>query len=335
MLKVALIGTGTMGQEHAAAWASVKNAKVTAVCGRNREKAAQIAAPHGAEVYDDPDELLGRADIDAVDICLPTDLHGLYIEKAAQHGKHILCEKPLALSSSEARRLIDLCKSRNVSLLVSHDLRFCPEYRQAGRLAKEGKLGRIGVARLSRRSRYPEGSGGWYADGTRSGGVILDLLIHDLDWARWTFGEAQRVTCLRTHGPSGEEPLDYALVVLRMHSGVLVHLEASWAHTEFGSSLEIAGSGGMLVEHLADSMPLSIHRRSGPGLPPAVAVPEMSLRNNSYELELRHFADCLLRGEEPEVTAYDAMKAVELAEAAVLSARTGRPVTLGGGGMPS
>jgi UDP-N-acetylglucosamine 3-dehydrogenase len=113
-----------------------------------------------------------------------------------------------------------------------------------------------------------------------------------------------------------------------MESGVLIHVEGSWAHTEFGSSLEITGSEGMLVENLSDSMPLTLNERSGPGMLPAVAVPDMSLQRSSYERELLHFTKCLLSGEEPEVTAYDAMKAIAIARAAIQSAQTGVPVKL-------
>ncbi|TLS52419.1 Gfo/Idh/MocA family oxidoreductase [Paenibacillus antri] len=327
MLKVAVIGTGTMGGEHVAAWRNVERARVTAVLGRNKDKAEALANACGAAAYDSFEAMIEEAEIDAVDICLPTHLHREFAGKAADAGKHVLCEKPIALDPEEAESMIARCRERGVRLLIGHDLRFCPEYVQARELVLSGKLGKVGTIRMSRRSRFPEGADGWYGDSAKSGGVITDLLIHDIDWLRWTFGEAERVTALRVGG-SGEAPLDYALVAVRMRSGAIAQLEGSWAHTEFDSSFELSGTGGMLVEHMADSAPLRLHARSGPGKPQAVAVPDMSLSRNSYELELAHMTDCLLDGAEPIVSARDAAKALEIARAAVESARTGRPVAL-------
>ncbi|WP_309119390.1 Gfo/Idh/MocA family oxidoreductase [Paenibacillus sp.] len=327
MLKVAVIGTGTMGAEHATAWRNVKRAKVTAVLGRSKVKAVALANACGAAAYDSFETMVESSEFDAVDVCLPTHLHREFAEKAADAGKHVLCEKPIALDPEEASAMIARCRERGVRLLIGHDLRFCPEYVQARELVLSGKLGKVGTIRMSRRSRFPEGADGWYLDPAKSGGVITDLLIHDIDWLRWTFGEAERVTALRAGG-SGDAPLDYALIAVRMRSGAIAHLEGSWAHTEFASSFELSGTGGMLVEHMADSAPLRVYARSGPGVPQPVAVPDMCLSRNSYELELAHMTDCLLDGTEPIVSARDAAKALEIARAAVESARTGRPVTL-------
>jgi len=328
MLKVAVIGTGTMGGEHVAAWRSVERAQVTAVLGRNKGKAEALASECGAAAYDSFEAMAREAEFDAVDICLPTHLHREYAQKAADAGKHVICEKPIALEPKDAEAMIACCEDRGVRLLIAHDLRFCPEYAQARRLVLSGKLGRVGTIRMSRRSRFPEGSGGWYVDAAKSGGVVTDLLIHDIDWLLWTFGDAERVTALRAGGGPGEAPLDYALLAIRMRSGAIAHLEGSWAHTEFSSSFELSGTAGMLVEHMADSMPLRTYARSGPGEPQAVAVPDMSLRRNSYELELSHLTECLLDGAEPIVSAGDAAKALEVAWAALESARTGRPVAI-------
>ncbi len=327
MLKVAVIGTGTMGGEHVAAWRSVERARVTAVLGRNKSKAEALAAACGAAAYDAFEAMVESAEFDAVDICLPTHLHREYAAIAAAAGKHVICEKPIALDAEDANAMLAACREHRVRLLIGHDLRFCPEYRQARELVRSGKLGRVGTIRMSRRSRFPEGAGAWYADASKSGGVIADLLIHDIDWLRWTFGEAERVTALRVEGSEGA-PLEYALLAIRMRSGAIAQLEGSWAHTEFSSSFELSGTGGMLVEHMADSAPLRLSARSGPGEPQPVAVPDMSLARNSYELELAHMTDCLLDGTEPIVSATDAVKALEIARAAVESARTGRPVAL-------
>jgi predicted dehydrogenase len=332
MLKVAVVGLGTMGAAHLDAWRSVPDARVVAVCSRDPAKGEAFAARCGARAFTSFEDMYEQVAFDVADLCLPTDLHPAFIRKAAAAGKHIVCEKPLALTPEEAEACIRYCEQRNVRLFVGHDLRFCPEYRQARERIAAGELGRVGIVRMSRRSRYPYGTDDWYADTARSGGMIMDLLIHDLDWLLWTFGPAARVTALAVARRTAAGPLEYALIAVRFRSGVIAHVEGSWAHADFRSSLEVSGTKGMLVEDIADSAPLTVVKRGEAQAAAGVVVPEMTLNRNSYELELMHFADCLRNGTSPLITPQDALRAVELARAAMVSVETGRPVMLESGG---
>lgn len=331
MIKVAVAGLGTMGMTHLDAWLTIPGVEIVAVCGRNAEKAERVAKQYHAKAFSSFEEMCERAHFDAVDICLPTHLHPAYIRAAALAGKHIICEKPLALDPQEAKTLIDLCEQAGVKLLVGHALRFCPEYRQARDQVVQGKLGRVGVVRMSRRTRYPAGAGNWFADAALSGGVIMDLLIHDLDWLHWTFGPAVRVTALRVERSHPTEA-EYALLAVKFECGTIAHVEGSWAHTDFRSSFEIAGTEGMIVEDGMESAPLLTYRHSKSSETQGVIVPETTLARNPYELELEHFAACILNDAEPIVTAQDALYAVELADAAIASAKSGQPIWLGNRG---
>src|SRR5690606_8031401 len=131
---------------------------------------------------------------------------------AAAAGKHVFCEKPISISIEDAKAMVEACEKAGVTLMVGHVLRFFPEYDAARDAVAGGRLGDPKVIRATRASAFPTwGSDNWFADESRSGGPIVDLIIHDIDWIRWTFGEVQRVYAKRTER--------YALVTLRLESG--------------------------------------------------------------------------------------------------------------------
>src|SRR5579884_271855 len=192
-MRVALLGAGTMGRVHAQAFSSIPGVTVAAVLGRGREAAERVAAPFGAAVYTEIDSLLAAEEIDAIDCCLPTPLHRGAVEAAAERGRHVICEKPLALTAADARAMIEACRAAGVHLLLGQVLRFVPEYRRLARALRDGEIGRPVTCTLLRQSFYPAGRESWYRDEARSGGIFVDLMIHDFDWALWQFGPAERV----------------------------------------------------------------------------------------------------------------------------------------------
>jgi predicted dehydrogenase len=345
-MNVAVVGTGTMGREHLEAWSRIDDAYITGVIGRDKERTQALADQYHTAAYTDLNTLLAEAEAEAevemVDICLPTDLHLEYVRLAAQAGKAVICEKPLGRDIDEAQAIIDVCREHGVPLYVGHVVRFFPEYENARRQVQEGQIGQPGVVRLSRGGPFPQGRGDWYADEQKSGGVILDMAIHDLDWLRWTFGEVKRVMAKRVNrkDEQGKTVLEYALLTLRMADGTIAHVEASWAQTAFKAAFEIAGDQGMLVYDSDDSQPLHVQLRQSETAAGGVAVPE-SVGINPYQRQLEHFKDCLLHRAEPLVSADDAWQAVRIARAALESIEKGQPITLqkgatdriGGGGQ--
>ncbi|XID90935.1 Gfo/Idh/MocA family protein [Paenibacillaceae bacterium WGS1546] len=325
MLKIGLIGAGMMGRAHAEAYASVRGARLVGIADECAEAAGRLAERAGVPHYGSMEELIRGERPDAVDLCLPTELHREYTVRAAESGLHVLCEKPIALTLEDAGRMIEACRKAGVVLMVGHALRFSPDYRMAKAMAAEGKLGKIGTVRMIRESAMP-GWGAWFADRSRSGGVLLDLAVHDLDWLRWTFGEARRVYAKSASAAQGLPRGEHAFVSIRMKSGVIAHLTGSWAQPDgFRSYLEMAGTGGVATLDSDGAQPIRIALRAEEG-GRAAHFSESPLASDAYAAELQHFVDCIETGTEPLVNGEEAALTLELALAAIRSADSGQVV---------
>lgn len=321
MLKIGIIGAGMMGSTHAAAYDGIPKVRIVGVADEQPETAAKLAGLYGANSYASMEALIEAEQPNVIDICLPNHLHKSHVIRAASGGMHVFCEKPIATSLEDAIGMDEACRSAGVTFMVGQALRFSPDYAMAKKLVEEGKLGKVGTVRMIREGAAP-GWAEWFQDKSRSGGVLADLGIHDLDWLRWTFGEPQRVYAkIAGEGLPGE----HAFVSIRTKSGIIAHLTASWALPDgFRSYLELAGTGGVLKLDSDDHKPIAVSLR-GDGNPAALA--ESPLAASPYEAELRHFVDCVRTGSRPLVTGEDAAKSLALALAAVKSAETGEVVT--------
>jgi UDP-N-acetylglucosamine 3-dehydrogenase len=330
MYGVGVIGCGGMGSGHAGRFAALPDAEVVACADIRPEAAQRLADRFGARAYSTGEELLDDSRVNIVVVCTPTPLHPRLIEAAATRGKHVFCEKPLARTLADARRAIDAANRAGVKLMVGHVLRFFPEYALAKQILDDGTLGRPAVARTTRNSGHPRTVGDWYGDPDQSGGVMLDMIIHDFDFLLWCFGEAERVYC-KALAYRGPQFTDYGLATVRFRNRVIAHVEGSWAHPPgtFYTKLEIAGDQGVLEYDSLASSPLQVWRKAeGDERAPGVVVPESPLAESPYDIEVRGFMEAVRTGCEPCVTPEEAYKAVEIALAALESSRSGQAVTL-------
>jgi predicted dehydrogenase len=324
MLKIGLVGAGMIGRVHAEAYAQVKGVTLVGVADSNPDAADSLARSSGARAYFSLEELVAAEKPDALDICLPTHLHKPYVLEAAKLGKHVFCEKPIAASADDARAMVEACRKAGITFMVGHVLRFSPEYAMAKQMADEGKLGKVGTVRMIRESGMP-GWADWFADPGKSGGVLLDMSIHDFDWLRWTFGEADRVYAKSLPREEGL-PGDHAFVSVRMKNGAIAHVTGSWAQPEgFRSFLELAGTGGVATLDTDDFASIRTATRKDGAI---VRGAESPLGTSAYAAELQHFADCIALGKEPLVNGEEATRSLELCLAAIRSAETGQVVTL-------
>lgn len=336
MTNLAIIGAGTMGAIHARSCLDIPDARVTWVADTDAARAAALAAVFGARATTDTNAALGAPDVEAAIVAVPTDRHRAVTEQAAARGVHVFCEKPLARTAADARAMLAACARSGVRLMVGHVVRFFPEYARLYAELQRGAIGQVGVARASRLNRYPASAPGgaraWYADLARSGGPILDLMIHDLDTLRWYFGPVERVFARSLSDTPHQPQVDYALAILRFASGVIAHVEASWAHAGFRTALEITGEHGALRHASDETTPIRVERplpdppASESPAPSGTLVPRGPLPAGPYEAELRHFLACLATGAPFLTEGTEGLRALEIGLAALHSARTGRPV---------
>ena len=322
-LRIGLVGAGNMAATHAAGWAAAGD-KVTQVLSTGSRRAAALAAELGAEVVDEYEGLLDV--VDAVDICSPTDTHLDYIKVAAERHVPVVCEKPLGRTPAEASEAVARCAAAGIPLLVAHVVRFFPEYAAARQRVLAGELGEVAVMRLDRSTYFPMGDGSWFSDHARSGGVVLDLMIHDVDYARWVAGDVVRVYARKAQ-PVGSG--GHVLATLRHAGGALTHVQGSWAFPKgsFRTGLEIAGSDGLLILHASEPF----HSIAAPRDHLSdVPQPPTTLAESPYVTQVRHFSAVLSGQTESIVPAGDAAAAVAICDAIERSVESGKAVAVEG-----
>jgi len=328
-MKVGIVGAGSMGTTHAAGWAETP-AEIVGFTAETMQESGALAARHNAKVYPNLDALL--ADVDVIDICSPTHLHHEMVLKSAKLGKHIVCEKPLARTAAQAQEMVLACRQAGVQLLVAHVVRFFPEYALAHSAVMQGQVGKPAVIRLHRGSYRPKKpAGNWFLDEEKSGGILMDLMIHDFDYARWVAGEVETVSARRVTEVHPDAPVDYGLVILSHRSGALSHIAGAWAYPPptFRTHLEIAGDRGLIEFDSDGTAPIqNLILKTGGSDAPDVALPSSPVSESPYTTQIKEFFGALADGKTPRVSATDGLVAVQIAEAALQAAHTGQPVKL-------
>ena len=328
-MKIGVVGAGFMGTTHAAGWAETP-ATVVGFTAETPPEAEALAKRYSSNVYSSLDDML--PDVDVVDICSPTHLHYEMALKVAAAGKHIICEKPLARTTRQAQEIVTACQQAGVQLLVAHVVRFFPEYALAQAAVAEGQIGKPAVIRLQRGSYRPKKpAGNWFLDEVKSGGILMDLMIHDYDYARWVAGDVESVSAQRVTELHLDAPVDYGLVILSHRSGALSHIAGSWAYPPptFRTHLEIAGDRGLIEFDSDGTAPIQnlILKTAGTDAPD-VALPSSPVSESPYTTQIKEFYRALADGKPTRVRATDGLAAVQIAEASLESAHTGQPVTL-------
>jgi len=336
-VKVGLVGLGMMGAGHFKALREIGGAEVVAVCDVDPKKlagdwsgtlgnidtgAARQADLSSIRRFEKLDEMLALGEIDMVDVTLPTHLHAEVAIRALKAGKHVFCEKPMALGARLAGEMIAASEAAGRLLMVGHCLRFWPEYLAMKEMIDSGLYGPVRSAVLTRLGGTPKWSwDGWMTDPRRSGSATLDLHIHDVDTVLWWFGKPSGVSAVgASDTPSG---YNHIAVQYFYDDGPLVVAEGGWDMPDsYGFRMAATiGFESAAVEYDSRRSPtLTVYTAEGAENPPIPA-------DNAYRDELAYFVECVASGTRPtRVTPQDAADAVALVEAEVESARTGRPV---------
>lgn len=327
MKRVGILGPGAIAQVHLAGWQQLP-VTIAAHYDLRPEMAQRAADQYGGKACTSLDEFFDSVDI--VDICTPAAAHKENVLAAAAAGKPMVCEKPLARHLRDCEIMVEACEQAGVPLFVAQVVRFFPEFANAKAVIDSGAIGKPGVIRTIRAGAFPRTLGSFYGNFEKSGGVILDVGIHDIDFHRWCMGEVERVFA-RGLTFAGQPQRDHALITLRFASGALGHIEASWAGpaTQWRTRLEISGDEGMIEWDSEGEAPItSILRNEADTGKIRATLSPLGPDIHPYKAELAHFLHCLETGEPMRVTPRDALMAVKVALAAIESVRTGKPVEI-------
>ncbi len=322
------MGGGLMAQVHLRSLLSLAGAEVCGVAGLEVLPAvAALCESHAVPVGTSLGWLISACRPDVIVVATPTDTHAQLVKEAAGAGCHVFCEKPLGRTAAQAVETLTACQEAGVKLSVGHVVRYFPAYARIGEMVKAGQIGSPGLAKCQRVSGPPGATREWYGDPGRSGGLLLDMGVHDFDWLRWCLGPVQRVSAVVSRSDLGQA----AMVVLAHASGAISVIELSWMDPNgFATSVEVSGSNG-LVRH--DSRRSSTYLTEfWPGaaaVEVAVPVQVNTSADDPYREEVADALSWFGGGPEPRSTGLDAVAAVALAEAAQLSVERGEPVPAG------
>ena len=327
-IRIGLVGLGRMGREHLTAFMKMPDVLISCiVTSKPTDEARMLGVPSTSVVTDSIEHMLSRSDVDVVDVCTPSYMHYSISRLALAKGKAVICEKPIALTLHEGRQLVELSKERGTLLLIGHVLRFHPAFVISRLLVKEGFIGSAVRILTFRGIQYPQW-GEWYQEEEKSGGSIVDLLIHDLDFITWTLGPATAVRAERL-------PEDASLVsidLLFANGDNTARVEGGWSNnsrfvprTRLSISGELASiefdtTRAFTAPFLADIAGADIR---------AMQL-SLSVKHGLTPLfyELRHFVNCIQGKCKPRIDPQEALYALMLALSARKSLSEGRTVTL-------
>lgn len=227
MVKIGVIGCGFMGGTHLSAYQLLKDkdVSITAVADIDKAKAEKFAEKLGAKVYTSGKELIENADVNTVDICLPTYMHYEYACMAVEKGYNVFVEKPLCRTSKQAASLAKLAQEKNVLAMVGQCLRFWDEYTYLKDIIDKKTYGNVIYANFRRFSNRPVwGWENWLMDNFKSGGAALDLHVHDVDFMLYAFGQPKKVKTITNK--AGEK--NSTVLSICSYDNFTVSLEGGW-----------------------------------------------------------------------------------------------------------
>jgi UDP-N-acetyl-2-amino-2-deoxyglucuronate dehydrogenase len=330
-VNMAVVGTG-IGRYHARGISEMPDlARLVAVCDVNEAAARDLAEEYKAESFTASyAELLRRKDVDAVTLCVPHDLHRDMAVASARAGKHVLVEKPLAISMKEASEIIAAAEENKVKLMTGHNMRYMGQHARAKELVDQDAIGKpfLMVASVH---VYGHISGFRLSLKHQGGGTLIDSGVHRFDLIRWIMGDVKRL-----YGKKGRfyqmdmEGEDTAAVLMEFESGAIGTFTCSWSAKapENEEFLQIYGPKGSIITTY-NGQSLEMRSETPPAGWQTVSRFIYPIdQAGSMKLELADFARCILQDTRPPISGEDGKKSLELTLATYLSSDSGQPVDL-------
>lgn len=321
---VGLVGAGGIARQHMRAWREMGVNVVVYSLEGAKELTEQFQY---GQVVGSLEQLLEQSGV--VDIVTPTYTHEELALKALDSGVHTICEKPLALSAQAARAMEEKASERGLWLLPAHVVRFFPQYQALKGAIEAGKIGKLATGRFYRGGAMPTWAP-WFSDKDKSGGVVLDLMVHDLDFVRSVFGPVESVFAVVNEvlggGAEGGAGIQTAQATLTHEGGAITSVKSVWGpeNLTFETTFYVAGDGGVLESGLPGDLSMQVQ------LPKALTTSQPALsashQVSPYFLELAHFLEVIEGKAAPLVNAKDGIAAVRLAQAVTESANTGTTI---------
>lgn len=331
MVNLGIAGMGYIGRVHLEACGKVPGVQVRAVAALEAEEIRNTFP--GLQIYPSYQELFRGERLDAVIICIPTYLHEEATVEAAARGCHILCEKAMALDAGSAKRMVQAAQAHGRILMVAHILRFWPQYARIKELIDAGEIGSIRSVTAYRLAKYPPWSN-WFRDPAKSGGCLLDLQIHDVDFIHWILGHPQSVYTVGIQVPTGS--WDHVHTTLT-YPHARASIEASYLMPEswpFTTGIYVLGAEGALEytfrvganiqEREQASHFFRLYKSDGSVSEPTVSTEDM------FVAQLRYFVRCVADHQPPRLCPpEEACQVMQVMTASRQSAECGQVVALG------
>ena len=340
--KIAILGTGFISDIHMESYHRfVPEAEVVAVYSRDAERAKKFAAKHKIpKWYTDIKKIITESACEVIDICLPNFRHAEATLMAAAAGKHIIIEKPLAVTLEEADEMIEACKKAGVKLMYAEELCFAPKYERVRHMVKEGAIGEVYMLKQSEKHSGPHSD--WFYDiKLAGGGVLMDMGCHGIAWLRWMLNNtkaksvyASMSTVLHKNRTGAE---DNSILIIEFENGVTGVVENSWAkHGGMDDRSEVHGTGGVIYADLFMGNASIAYSKNGYGYAMEKADTTTGwsfpvfeeVFNQGYPHELKHFIECVQQNKQPVVTGDDGRAVLEIIYAAYASAGAGKKINL-------
>lgn len=332
-IRVAVLGAGFMGGTHARAYAQSRGVEVAAIYAKSETRAVPLAEEVESTWSSDLDTILNDPTIDAIDICLPSPSHRQIAERAIAANKHVLLEKPIAMSHEDGAALVNLAKSTDRVFMIAHVVRFWPEYVEIKRIIDSGKLGKPLSVLAVRRQAFPAWSE-QFKTADITGGAVLDMMIHDYDVTNWIMGSPTSVIARSQHN-ARSGALDHSQVLIEYEGGSAV-IDGGMMMPEsypFTSNFEVLcergaieyhfRAGGRSFEHGKPTSVLTLFPSEGD---PEILKVEQS---DAFYNEIAYFLDHVRSGTPVDLaTPAEALVALDVALAATSSSESGELVRI-------
>ncbi|MHA1229167.1 MAG: Gfo/Idh/MocA family protein [Candidatus Helarchaeota archaeon] len=323
-VRIGLIGIGQIGKTHVISAQNLSNTCFIAVYHPNSDRGFQFAKEYNIKKsFSDLKSFFSDSEIKAVDICTPTHTHFDFIKKCLENDKHVLVEKPITRTLEEFDLMMDLLKKHNQRLMVAQYCRFIPEYQTAKKILSEKKIGTPICVRAYRRVKAPTYKD-WFFDEKKSGGIILDLMIHDIDAVLWVLDDKVEYIHAITHNFNlPYKTPDHATVILKFKKGTIATISGSWilpdnffTPSQLDTTLEIFGDSGAI--EICDRNDSFMR----------VFTPDEGLKLTKpdplrvYRSEISHFSDCILKNKPFKVDLNSVRNSLEICLLALESYKT-------------